>query len=527
MAAEKKIKTRFQYLHISNDVLFGNMVAVFFGDRLTRILFAHRADHYSEALLNMVYYLDLFYGVICVLVMSLVTIWYERPIRHCLKSFYKGLDPDPVFLENARRRVLNEPYMIMFLDLAVWGLGSFLFWIAGSPAAGIGIASGMITTTLAFFWVEHVSQYNLVPLFFPEGDLSTVEGVRAGSLRRQFAALIIAVSVVPLAFVHLTIVRFKHMQMMDEMTLLMLLRRLTETIAMESVLFMGIAIVLSWLVVQNMTRPVAEIIRVMGHVKKGDFSKKAKVFSTDEIGFAGETLNAMTAGLRERELIKDIFGKYVDSRVRDEILSGRVPLDGEVKEATILFADLRNFTPLVEVTPAKELIYVLNAYFNEMAEAIKDNNGLILQFIGDEVEAVFGAPVHQPGHELAAVKTALAMRHRLEQLNKRLAGEGISSIAHGVGIHTGSVLAANIGSTHRTAYSLIGDTVNLASRIQGLTKEFRTDILVSERMQSLLGYHYDFQPMPEIRVKGKSDPIRVFSLSHEIRSADQRGAVGK
>jgi adenylate cyclase len=142
-------------------------------------------------------------------------------------------------------------------------------------------------------------------------------------------------------------------------------------------------------------------------------------------------------------------------------------------------------------------------------------SGLILQFIGDEVEAVFGAPLYQANHELAAVKTSLAMRLRLEQLNKRFAGEGIAPIAHGVGIHTGPVLAANIGSADRSAYSLIGDTVNLASRIQGLTKEFQTDILVSDTIQSLLGDHYDFHSMPEITVKGKSDPIRVFSLNQE------------
>ncbi|MBU0970897.1 MAG: adenylate/guanylate cyclase domain-containing protein, partial [Proteobacteria bacterium] len=221
-------------------------------------------------------------------------------------------------------------------------------------------------------------------------------------------------------------------------------------------------------------------------------------------------------GLRERELIKDVFGKYVDSKIRDEILSGRVHLDGELKQATILFADLRNFTPLVAITPPKELIYVLNAYFQEMAEAIKENHGLILQFIGDEVEAVFGAPIYQAGHELCAVKAALAMRHRLVRLNYRLAKEGIAPIAHGVGIHTGPVLAANIGTQDRSAYSLIGDTVNLASRIQDLTKELHTDILVSEAVQCLLVEEYEFCPMPEIRVKGKADPIRVFSVGHKI-----------
>jgi adenylate cyclase len=516
MAADKLIKSRFQYLHISNDVLIGNMMAVFLGDWLTRIMFLHRVGDASQALLSLVNSLNLVYTVVCVVVMSVITIWYERPIRYCLKAFYQGYDPDPILLANARRRLLNEPYMIVILDMVVWSIGSILFWAAGSPAGGIAIASGLITMTLAFFWVEHVSQHNLVPLFFPEGDLSRVQGVRIISVKIRFAILIFAVSVVPLAFIHLTMLQFKQMQVMDEMTLLMLVSRMEETITRESILFMGVAIVLSWLVAHNTRRPIVEIIRVMGHVKKGDFSQKARVSTNDEIGFAGETLNAMTQGLKERELIKDTFGKYVDSSIRDEILMGRVPLDGELKEATILFADLRNFTPLVSVTPPKELIYVLNAYLNEMAEAIKENKGLILQFIGDEVEAVFGAPVYQSGHELSAVKAALAMRHRLEHLNKRLAEEGIAPIAHGVGIHTGSVLAANIGSADRSAYSLIGDTVNLASRIQDLTKEFKTDILVSEAVQSLLSDLYDFQPMPETMVKGKPDPIRVFSLNHAL-----------
>ena len=341
MAVDKLIKSRFQYLHISNDVLIGNMIAVFLGDWLTRIMFLNRAGDASQALLSLAHSLNIFYSVVCVVVMSLITIWYERPIRCCLKAFYRGYDPDPILLANARRRLLNEPYMIVILDMAVWGLGFFLFWIIGSPAGGIAIASGLTTMTLAFFWVEHVSQHNLVPLFFPEGDLSRVQGVRIISVKLRFAVLIFAVSVVPLAFIHLTIHQFKQMQMMDEMTLIMLVSRMEETIARESFLFMGVAILLSWLVAHNTRRPIVEIIRVMGHVKQGDFSQKARVFSNDEIGFAGETLNAMTQGLRERELIKDTFGRYVDAKIRDEILRGRVPLDGELKEATILFADLR------------------------------------------------------------------------------------------------------------------------------------------------------------------------------------------
>ena len=230
----------------------------------------------------------------------------------------------------------------------------------------------------------------------------------------------------------------------------------------------------------------------MGRVKKGDLTVQARVYGNDAVGFAGEVFNTMTRGLREQERIKDTFGRYVDARIRDEILAGKLTLDGELKQATILFADLRHFTPRVAVTPPMEMIYILNAYFNEMDRAVEKNHGLILQFIGDEVEAVFGAPVQQEGHERHAVDAALDMRRRLNGLNKRFAREGIAPLSHGIGIHTGTVLAAAVGSQVRSAYSLIGDTVNMASRIQSLTREVDTDILVSEAVQQKAGEHFEF-----------------------------------
>jgi len=508
------IKNKYYRFYVANEVIIGNAVALLIGDWMTNVFFDHRAGNIPDRLLEAFWYLDVFYGLACAVVMSTLIILYERPIRNVLKAMGDGRKQDDRVIAKARRRILNEPYFIVVMDAVAWSLGSFLFWAAGSPGGlTIGIGSGLITVTLAFFWVEHVSQHTRVPLFFPKGDLSTVRGVKSTSLRIRFTALIFAVSLVPLAFIHLTIQRFRHLQMMDEISLTLLIRQMEETIARESALFMVVAVVLSILVLHHLKRPVEEIIRVMGHVKRGDFSQKASVYTNDEIGFAGEMLNAMNRGLMERELIKDTFGKYVDRRIRDEILTGRIPLDGQRMEATILFADLRNFTPLVAVTPAKELIYMLNSYFNEISREIDRNGGLILQFIGDEVEAVFGAPVAREGHEAAAVETALKMRGRLDMLNKRFRDRDLPPIAHGVGIHTGPVLAANIGSAYRSTYSLIGDTVNMASRIQGLTKDFKTDILVSQAIQQRLKDRFDFSPLPETRVKGKLEPIRVYSLS--------------
>lgn len=514
MNQARLIKNKLYRFYVANEVLLGNALALLFGDWMANVFFMNRAAQAQEKTLIMIYYMDISYGAACAIVMSALIIWYERHVRTCLWEFHRGRTPEPHILEKARQRVLNEPYFIVIMDAVAWALGSFMFWAVGSPGGiRVGLGSGLLTVTIAFFWVEHVSQHTRIPLFFPKGDLSQVKGVKSTSLRVRFAALIFAVSLVPLAFVNLTIQRFRHMQMMDEMTLHSLVRQLEDTLVMESSIFMGIAIVLSFLVLHHLKRPVTEIIRVLAHAKKGDFSQTARVYTNDEIGFAGEMLNAMNKGLRERELIKDTFGKYVDRRIRDEILAGRVSLDGERKEATILFADLRNFTPLVSITPAKDLIFMLNSYFNEISRVIEQNHGLILQFIGDEVEAVFGAPVAREGHEEDALKTALEMRRRLDLLNKRFEARGMPAISHGVGIHTGTVLAANIGSAYRSTYSLIGDTVNLASRIQDLTKDFKTDILVSEEMKARLADRYEFLPMPRVRVKGKPSPIQVYAVA--------------
>ena len=152
--------------------------------------------------------------------------------------------------------------------------------------------------------------------------------------------------------------------------------------------------------------------------------------STAAFTFAvAEGFNRMVHGLREREHIKETFGRYVSREIRDEILAGRVALGGQTLDVTILFSDLRDFTPWVEATPATDVVQALNSYFSEMEAAIRGHHGLVLQFIGDEIEAVFGAPVPTGDHPTRAVRAALEMRRRLAAWNegRRSAGQPESS----------------------------------------------------------------------------------------------------
>ena len=218
---------------------------------------------------------------------------------------------------------------------------------------------------------------------------------------------------------------------------------------------------------------------------------------------------------RERDFLNETFGKYVSKAVRDEILDGRVSLKGEIKEVTVLFADLRDFTRLVESTPPRDVVTIINTYFKSMTEAINAHHGLVIQFIGDEIEAVFGAPVALEKHQQWAVDAALEMRTRLSQVNLQLANQGFPPLRHGIGLHTGKVVAANIGSTQRLSYALVGETVNIASRIEELNKDFDTDILISEAVRQGLDRLVDMNPLPPVSVKGIREPLHLFSIGKQ------------
>src|SRR5437667_74804 len=233
----------------------------------------------------------------------------------------------------------------------------------------------------------------------------------------------------------------------------------------------GVAGSVSTAFVFLVTDPLRRLEREMAAVGRGELDGRVPVEANDEIGAVGEGFNRMLEGLREREVIRDTFGKYVTREVRDEILAGRASFDGQLEEVTVLFADLRDFTPWVERTEPREVVRDLNEYFTEMEAAIRGERGLVLQYIGDEIEAVFGAPLHAGDHADRALAAALEMRARLEGLNVRRAAAGKPPLRNGIGIHTGTVLAGSIGSAERSSYALVGDAVNLASRIQSLNKE--------------------------------------------------------
>ena len=284
-------------------------------------------------------------------------------------------------------------------------------------------------------------------------------------------------------------------------------------------IFIATAFRLNDLVCQSILSPVGEMLRVLDKIKCGDLTQNPRVFSNDELGVLGDAAREMTQSLIEKERIRETFGKYITPEIRDLVLAGRIPVNGERREATLLFSDLRDFTPYVEGNDPEEVFLSMREYFTAMQNAIRQHQGLVLQYVGDEIEAVFGVPFQDDGHSEDALRAAIDMRKGLEILNAKREREGKKPFKHGIGIHTGTVLAGNTGSEDRLSYALVGDTVNLASRIQNLTKELQCDILVSAETVGKLGQSFPLRRETPRPVKGFSLPVTVYRV---LNLYDQR-----
>jgi len=453
------------------------------------------------------------------LVPFLITLVYERPIRRYWVKRYHGVLPGEGETVAVRTRLLNEPFFLIALDFAIWLTAAVLYtsllWRLGAEKSLLhdvfvrSLFTGLITTTVAFFVFEFVLQRRVVPHLFPEGGLWMTPGTLRIRIRTRLTAFLFACNVLPFISILDDMLWARHVPWEAEQVL----DRLHSAVISQSLVFIGVGLWLTILVSHNLAAPLREIIEVLRSVRHGVFDRKVRVTSNDEIGYTGDVINEMNEGLREREFIKTTFGKYVSEEIRDEILAGRIPLDGEMRTVTVLFADLRNYTPMVEKTEPKEVVKLLNGYFKEMDEAVRSHHGLVLQYIGDEIEAVFGAPVRRDDHPTLAVRAALEMAKRLRDFNKDLESRGFPPLAHGIGIHTGEVVAANIGSPDRLSYALVGDTVNLASRVQDLNKETGTEILITEATRAGLRESFPLKALPPARVKGKTQEIQIYTVS--------------
>ena len=304
----------------------------------------------------------------------------------------------------------------------------------------------------------------------------------------------------------------RQMNSADAVTRSQIMSSLVWELGFISLDALAVVLILAYFLTKSVLAPLHHIKKAVKAVENNNLDARVDILTNDELGDVAEGFNLMIQSLKESRKARESFGKYVCKEIRDEIIAGNPSLDGEMKRVTLLFSDLRNFTGLVEKNHPKDVVQIMNQYFTEMTLAIKAHKGLILQYVGDEIEAVFGAPVGFDDHPEMAVIAALEMRDRLSQLNIKLEQQGFKPLAHGIGIHSGAVLAGNIGSSDRLSYALVGDTVNTASRIEGLTKIYGCDTIVSQTTYNLLTGSYQTEQLAPVKVKGKEDELIVYKL---------------
>jgi adenylate cyclase len=515
--------TRFRLSVVAANFLGGLLLFLYFNLVDTEIHWGHQKTlHYV--------YVAVTVGLISAAVAAWMRYW-QRPLSRVVNGNMPDPDVADISADELRRKALNLVPFSAVVNLLAWALAGFLFgfvepamfqtslgWANVSVGecleifADITFFGGFITSLCVYFYSENEWRAK-IPFFFPSGGLSDAQGAFKLGVKARLMIVFLMISLVPLALLGTgSYLKALTLVSAGSGNWLHIMSGLARTIFFLASVMLVVSLTLSVLVSQSVYKPLQNMQRVMSKVAKRNFDVRVQVVSNDEIGAVGEGFNRMIKELKQSEFIKETFGKYVSKEIRDEIIKDSIPLGGEMKRVTLLFSDLRDFTSFVESTHPKEVVTTMNQYFSEMSDAINEHRGLVLQYVGDEIEAVFGAPMNYEDHPDRAVQAAIEMRRRLILLNRSLEKQGFEPFHHGIGVHTGVVLAGNIGSRERLSYALVGDAVNLASRIAGLTREFECDIIVSQTTHDLLTKPFHMERVADVKVKGKKDEVTVYKL---------------
>lgn len=266
-----------------------------------------------------------------------------------------------------------------------------------------------------------------------------------------------------------------------------------------------VSLLLTALLSDSVSAPIIALRDAAGRVGRGEFGARVPVVTMDETGELTQAFNSMTAGLAERDRIREAFGTYVDHDVAEHILRKGTSLAGEEVEVTMMFLDIRNFTGFAERASAREVVAIVNRIFQRVVPIIHRHGGHVDKFVGDGLLAVFGAPRRRRDHADAALAAALEITSAVDD-------DDSGDLAIGIGLNSGTVIAGNVGGAGRVEFSVIGDPVNVAARVEAATRSTGDVILITEHTKQLLQREeVALEERPNVPHKGKTYPVAVYA----------------
>ncbi len=286
-----------------------------------------------------------------------------------------------------------------------------------------------------------------------------------------------------------------------------------RTVGGATLLLVVLGFIASFILGKRLTRPIYQLINAGQAISAGDYRVRLNDQRKDELGFLMQSMNEMTAGLLRKEQVEQTFSRYVSPKVAKAVLSNmnQVKLGGQHVEASVLFADIVGFTQLSEQLHPGQINSLLNEYFSLIAQAAQAYGGHIDKYIGDCAMLVFGVPEHDPQHRFQAAACAVAIQALIKELNKRREQQGLSQLLFRVGLNSGMMLAGNMGAAERMDYTVVGDAVNIASRLASVADAGA--ILVTDELNAQLQPQGVVSaPFKTLALRGKKEPITVYQV---------------
>lgn len=452
----------------------------------------------------------------------LVFLWLGAiwPVHRVFKTMLHGGKVSPELLSRAQKRAINLPW---FLG-AVLALGWVLCAPALTGALSLSVApvdsrvlfhlpasiliAALITITHGFLIVEMLAERLLFPVLFTDRSPAGIPGTISLSLNRRNLLSAVAACICPI--LSLVLLAFVDAESLSELNWFMIY---------VGAIGILLGMFCSWMVSTHVVVPINALKGAAQKVASGSLEAKIDLQRADEFGPLIDEFNHMIDEMRSKRELRQRFGLHVGRRTAELILAQDPGLGGSEQQITAMFCDIRNFTARCAVTPASGIVPLLNRFLTMMVEVVEDRHGgNVNKFLGDGFMALFGIGVESSSVEeqresaQSAVRAGLAMISRLEEMNAELAGEGIPDLGIGIGLHCGTAIVGSLGSQDRLEYTAIGDTVNVASRVEGLTKHLGKPLLITRQVRDFLGDEFVLESLRPQQVKGQPKPLEIFAV---------------